>query len=401
MKTYERRRKMRAALVMDGLRMGGIERVGLDYISILKNLGYDVDIYNLRPKLTELEKEVPDDCNILHINYPRWLAPERYGATLKKAWWGKYIYPIAYCVMSCANMVYLPIIRWKNRRQEKKYDLAIAFSGHVNDLTFIAKSYIKSAKKVAWLHGALYSYAIISPSYLQLYKKIKNIVSLSDMCDANFKEYMEDNEINKKTIYNPLYIGTRSVDQCVVDELEKKYGDFCLMVARMETDKDQKTAIDAIRLLNNSNRWNKKLLLVGDGSQRALLEKYVAEHNMEDQIIFAGQRYDVQNFYSAASIYVHSSPLEGLPTVLLEAMNYEVPIAATDSVPGVREILRDGEGGLISPIADADALAKNIYKLYTDKELVFQIIQRQRERRKAFAPEVVQNHLNEFIQNLR
>ena len=120
MRTYERRRKMRAALVMDGLRMGGIERVGLDYISILKNLGYDVDIYNLRPKLTELEKEVPDDCNILHINYPRWLAPERYGATLKKAWWGKYIYPIAYCVMSCANMVYLPIIRWKNRRQEKK-----------------------------------------------------------------------------------------------------------------------------------------------------------------------------------------------------------------------------------------------------------------------------------------
>ena len=109
----------------------------------------------------------------------------------------------------------------------------------------------------------------------------------------------------------------------------------------------------------------------------------------------------MQNFYSAASIYVHSSPLEGLPTVLLEAMNYEVPIAATDSVPGVREILQDGEGGLISPIADADALAKNIYKLYTDKELVFQIIQRQRKRRKAFAPEVVQNHLNEFIQNLR
>ena len=47
---------MKVALVLDGLQVGGIERVCLDYCKILLSLNYEVTIFNLRPKLNELKK---------------------------------------------------------------------------------------------------------------------------------------------------------------------------------------------------------------------------------------------------------------------------------------------------------------------------------------------------------
>ena len=60
----------------------------------------------------------------------------------------------------------------KNRKDT--YDVAIAFSGHMNDLTFVAENFIKSKKSIAWLHGALYGYMLSSTGYFILYAIIKN-----------------------------------------------------------------------------------------------------------------------------------------------------------------------------------------------------------------------------------
>ena len=48
---------MKAAMVFDGLGVGGIERVGRNYAEMLIDLGYDVDIYNLKPGKREMEEE--------------------------------------------------------------------------------------------------------------------------------------------------------------------------------------------------------------------------------------------------------------------------------------------------------------------------------------------------------
>ena len=48
---------------------------------------------------------------------------------------------------------------------------------------------------------------------------------------------------------------------------------------------------------------------------------------MKDIVYFEGNRADVGNYYAAASVSVHSSPLEGLPTVLLEAKTVLKPKA--------------------------------------------------------------------------
>ena len=89
--------------------------------------------------------------------------------------------------------------------------------------------------------------------------------------------------------------------------------------------------------------------------------------------------------------------MEGLPTVLLEALAYGVPIAATDSIPGVREILGNQYYGLISKVGDWEELGDNIQKLYEDELLRKKMIVAGQRRVKDFESEASLEKLLKFI----
>ena len=93
------------------------------------------------------------------------------------------------------------------------------------------------------------------------------------------------------------------------------------------------------------------LLIAGDGPDAAQLRQ-LAPRNVR----FLGSRSDVPALMSAADGFVLSSTVEGLPTVLIEAAASGLPCAATD-VGGVREAVRDGVTGYVTPAGDAGALA--------------------------------------------
>lgn len=390
---------MKVALVVDGLQVGGIERVAADYAKIFRELGYETTVVNLSPSLNAVEKEISNHARILRVRFPRWLAPERYGAAIIYGAWGRFVYPAAYLVLKAAGFLYKPVLKLLHRELRERYDIAVAFSGHINDLTFVADSYVSSEKKTAWLHGAEYEYNVLSPGYMVLYRKIKNLVCLSELCDAECIKFNRRNQINKVKIYNPVSVKDKAVDREKVQKLRERYGDYALMVARLDDDKDQVTAINAMRLLDSKYRLHKKLLLVGGGKNEAALKAYAEQCGMQEQVIFTGSVDDVQNYYAGAAVYVHSSPLEGLPTVLLEAMQFHLPIAATDSVPGVREIL-GSDCGLISPVFDAEGLACNIFRLYTEKSTAEKVAEAGEKRIRDFAPGVAKEKIASFFESL-
>ena len=266
-------------------------------------------------------------------------------------------------------------------------------------MTFVSENF-KDAKKIAWLHGDETSYNDIAPGYFALYQKIKNLVCLSEKNDDRSEEFNKKNEINKAMIYNPINLEGRKIDKKLVESLKQRHGDFILMVGRMAKDKDQATLIRALSYLEKKYKLKKKMILVGDGPERESLENLVKENQLEKQVFFAGAHYDVQNYYMAASVYAHSSPAEGLPTVLLEAMYYGLPIASTNSEPGVYEILRT-DCGLVTPVGDAEALADSIYKLYTDKTLVEELKTNCQDRIKQFMPEHVIMQFENYIKTLK
>lgn len=142
-----------------------------------------------------------------------------------------------------------------------------------------------------------------------------------------------------------------------------------LSVGRLSREKAHADLITAFKSLRETNPEIKcKLIIVGDGPERARLETAAASHAIQKYAIFTGQMADVQPFYAAADALVLPSHSEGSPNVLLEAMAAGLPIVAT-AVGGVPEIVEDNETALLVPANDPPSLAVAVIRLLTDKEL--------------------------------
>lgn len=112
-----------------------------------------------------------------------------------------------------------------------------------------------------------------------------------------------------------------------------------------------------------------KLLMVGDGDQKATALQMVKDLQIEDKVIFQPFRQDVPDVLKAADIFILPSLWEGLPIGLLEAMAMGKAIIGTQ-VDGTSEVIRDNENGvLISTDGLEGNLAKAIVGLAADAEM--------------------------------
>jgi glycosyltransferase involved in cell wall biosynthesis len=101
-------------------------------------------------------------------------------------------------------------------------------------------------------------------------------------------------------------------------------------------------------------------VLLGEGELRPELEALARSLGISSDTDMPGFDPNPFRFMARAAVYVLSSDWEGLPTALIEAMACGCPVVATDCVGGPREILNDGELGLIAPRGDVKALAAAI-----------------------------------------
>jgi len=111
-----------------------------------------------------------------------------------------------------------------------------------------------------------------------------------------------------------------------------------------------------------------RVVLVGEGPLRPVLERLIAERRLQSRVILHGSEADARWLYPAFDLAVQASETEGLPNVVLEAAAAGLPVVATDA-GGTREIVRDGLSGLIVPIGDLDALESAVERLLADPAL--------------------------------
>lgn len=118
-----------------------------------------------------------------------------------------------------------------------------------------------------------------------------------------------------------------------------------------------------------------RLLIVGDGPERNRLESLSAGLSLDGRVIFTGQvsKDSVLGYLRAADVFVLNSTYEGLPHIVLEAMQAGVPVIATD-VGGTGEVVFDGETGLLVPVGDRNALIQSIIRLRQNPTLSDQIV---------------------------
>ena len=144
-----------------------------------------------------------------------------------------------------------------------------------------------------------------------------------------------------KVIYN----GTRITN----NEFSKSNNKIIklITVGRLAPWKNVNTIIEAVHLLKNQD-LKINLIIVGSGPEDSDLKKQVNNLNLTNEVIFTGQKKysDIKEYYKSADIYIQASGYEGLPHVLLEAINFDLAIISTP-LGGTNEILQDGKNGFI------------------------------------------------------
>ena len=139
-----------------------------------------------------------------------------------------------------------------------------------------------------------------------------------------------------------------------------------VMVSRFSKQKDHATLLGAVALLRERG-LRPPLLLAGGGKalHRRPLERLAEELGLQEQVRFLGVIRNVPEVLMTQRIAVLSTHYEGMPLALIEGMAAGCA-AVGSAVPGVREVIVDGEDGLLVPEADAAALADALEKLLRD-----------------------------------
>lgn len=131
-----------------------------------------------------------------------------------------------------------------------------------------------------------------------------------------------------------------------------------LGVGRLTKAKDFPTLIRAFARVRRVRPA--RLLILGEGEERAALERLVREEGLEEEVALPGFAENPYPFMKRAAVFVLSSRWEGLPTVLIEALALGTPVISTDCPSGPREILEGGRWGRLVPMGDDAALAEAI-----------------------------------------
>ena len=111
-----------------------------------------------------------------------------------------------------------------------------------------------------------------------------------------------------------------------------------------------------------------RLLLTGDGPLRPDLERLSRSLGLADVVRFLGLRRDVAGVLAAGDVVALTSANEGTPVSLIEALAAGLPVVSTD-VGGVRDVVGDGESGLLVPAGDPAAVASALERLGRDPAL--------------------------------
>jgi glycosyltransferase involved in cell wall biosynthesis len=154
-----------------------------------------------------------------------------------------------------------------------------------------------------------------------------------------------------------------------LQEFLKPHNPILAYVGRLSWEKDVATLVRGFaRALQLRPDLSARLLVVGEGRDRAALVALAASLGVTDAIRFHGHTSNPYALLKHVQAFALTSQFEGLPNALLEAVALGVPSVSTDCPTGPREILLDGRGGWLVPVGDVEALAVAIAEMLGDPE---------------------------------
>lgn len=174
-----------------------------------------------------------------------------------------------------------------------------------------------------------------------------------------------------------------------------------ISVGRLEPVKGMDDLIDVFaKVLNSHQEW--KLNVVGEGSQRSLLENKIQKYGLKEKVIIHGYKTpdEITEMLFHSSVFVMASHSESFGLVLIEAQSHGVPCVAFDSAKGAVEILKVENSGILIKNRSKQDMADAICDLISDYDARKKLGEKGRKNAERFSYETVNNEWKNFINKL-
>jgi glycosyltransferase involved in cell wall biosynthesis len=304
--------------------------------------------------------------------------------SLTKCNYGKYLNKKIHFKRLDCKRVFFSIIKLRKfivreiSNDNTKKNLIISNQNFANIATIISLRFVKNIKKILIERNhfdELRYYRnitdflkkkIILFCVILLYKKSDAVIGISKKLSSDLSKL-----INKKvhTIYNP------AIDRSLFKEkkikipkkfLKKNKNDFILLnVGFFELQKDQLTILKALKIVKRKHS-NFHLILIGSGSMKRMLEKYISTNGLNKDVTIFENITDAKPFYKIADLFILSSVYEGFANVVAEALFYNCPVITSNCNAGPMEIIENGKFGDFFPKSNFEILSKKIINFIKD-----------------------------------
>ena len=245
--------------------------------------------------------------------------------------------------------------------------LAMAYAVSIANL-FGSKKCIYIARLGSIISSNLSNFNLIKKFIMYFYQKTLNfsdiIITQSISMDKDLKNY-----VNKRShiIYNPV---SKNKILLLAEEnspikLDNKFYNI-ISVGRLAYEKDYKTAILSISKLKKKIK-NLKYYILGEGELKEKLYSYSKSLGLSGDIIFVGHLKNPYPVMKNANVLLLTSLYEGFSNVILESLTLNIPVVATDSPGGNKEIIFNGINGFLAKVSNTDDIVDKLIKAERQK----------------------------------
>lgn len=367
--------KKKILFMVINMNIGGTEKALLTMLSEIDKTKYDITVLMLE-EYGGLLKDIPDWVNIQYLEYYNdikdILNNPLHITALQQLKIGKvskfvrylYLYLLSKINKSRSHIFKYILKSYPNISGE--YDLAVAYAGPMEFISYFIYNKIKSKKKIQWIHfdvtmiGLNYNFA------RKIYSKFDKVFVVSEQAKEKVVENIPSLKNKVEVFYN---IVSRELIRKMAEEesfTDKFDGIKILTVGRLSKEKGQYMTIPVLAKLK-SEGYNIRWYCIGDGNYRKKCERLIKEHNIESEYILMGSKTNPYPYMKDCDIYVQPSLHEGYCITLAEARCFDSPIVATDFT-GAREQLLESGCGLVSEISE-DGLYTKIKEILDNDKL--------------------------------
>ena len=320
------------AFVLPDMRYGGAERVALRLIRSLVERGYPVELV-LMEKHGELLEHLPPEVRLIDLGANRIRSAmmplirylkERRPRTIQVRMW-----PLTVIAIVAAKLA--------------RVTTRVVISDHVD----LSQQY----------GGSWRTLAAVRSTIRLIYPLAYARICVSEGVAADLSRLSGLRRSAFDVIYNPIEPPSKIETTA---EVERAWaggrGKRILAVGSLKEQKNHRLLIDAFARLSDPTA---RLMIVGEGPLRRVLEQQAATMGVSDRVVMPGLG-NPWPYYASANLFVLSSDYEGLGNVIIEAMYARLPVVSTNCPSGPAEILADGKFGRLVPVGDAGRLCAAI-----------------------------------------